>query len=210
MQLKYWFLSIGILALLMVVALGFTDKLHVVAQDGHEPTPAPSPTFSCCEKDIKVTQVQVNPQNTDQNAVENGLLISVEWILGLSWKCDKVTEQDCLAYYEIFLEDSNWQEFSGGKWVDLSDDKVEESIIPDRNDKLKTECDGKSHHGTWSYTYFAKLKTKSKVRNTSLVFDWDVPENKGRSYHSAYEISGVSGTTGTAKPQVKGSHPKQK
>lgn len=174
------------------------------------PTPSPTPTYSCCEKDIKVTEVKVNPQETDQNAVVNGILISIEWDLKLSWKCDKVEDKDCLAYYEVVLENSNWQEFKDGKWVDLAEASVEESIIPDRNDKLKSECDGKYHTGTWSYTYFAKLKTKNKVRNTSLIFDWDVPANKGRSYHSEYTVEGVSGTTGTKPPTVKGSHPKQK
>lgn len=201
--------AIGFLFLLLGLGQVNLGNQSAMAQN-HEPSPSPrpSPTFSCCEKDIKVTEVKVNPQNTQQT--EDGILISVEWQLKLHWKCEKDLEKDCLAYYEVFLENSNWQEFKNGNWQDIPASSVREEIIPDPNDKLKTKCDGKSHSGTWSYTYFAEVKTKNKVRNTELTFDWDVPVNKGKSYHSEWEISGVSGTTGTKAPTVKGSHPKQK
>lgn len=209
MNARVKIILVGIVAALVILGLiGRTPQSVLAIVPDPIPSRAPTPTFSCCEKDIKVTEVKVNPQDTQQT--EDSLLISVEWQLKLHWKCEKDPEKDCLAYYDIFPENSSWQEFKDGKWQDMAEADVRESIIPDPNDKLTTKCDGKSHSGTWSYTYFAQLKTKNKVRNTELIFDWDVPENKGRSYHSEYEISGVSGTTGTAKPTVKGSHPKQK
>ena len=193
---------VGIAALLTV--LDFKSVTPASAQE--VPSPRPSPTFSCCEKDIKVTQVQVVPQNTAQGA--GTITVTIDFKLDLHWRCDKVPEQDCLAFYEIFLEDSNWQEFSGGNWVDVAEANVSESIIPDP--PLTTQCDGKNHKGTWSYAYIATITSTNKIRNTSLVFDWDVPMAKGQSYHSEYQVSGVSPTTGTKPPTVKSEHPKKK
>lgn len=196
----------GVFVLLLLLTL--KSSFPATAQEVPSPSPRPTPTFSCCEKDIKVTKVQVVPENTVQGA--GTITVTIDFKLDLHWRCDKVPEQDCLAFYEIFLEDSNWQEFSGGNWVDLAEANVSESIIPDPNDKLKTKCDGKNHKGTWSYTYIATITTTNKIRNTSLVFDWDVPIGKGQSYHSEYQVSGVSPTTGTKPPTVKGEHPKKK
>lgn len=170
------------------------------------PTPRPTPTFTCCEHDIKVNQVQAVPDNTVQGA--GTIQVTIDFKLDISWRCDKVPEQDCLAFYEITLENSNWQEFVGGKWVDIAAAKVVESVIPDP--PLKTSCDGKNHKGTWSYSYIATVTSANPIRNSELVFDWDVPEMKGTSYHAEYQVSGVSPTTGTKPPTVKGSHPKKK
>ncbi len=191
------FLSVaGVSAFLLLLA--FKSVAPALAQE--------RPTFSCCEKDIKVTKVQVVPENTVQGA--GTITVTIDFKLDLHWRCDKIPEQDCLAFYEIFLEDSNWQEFSGGNWVGVAETNVSESIIPDP--PLTTKCDGKTHKGTWSYTYIATITTTSKIRNTSLVFDWDVPIEKGQSYHSEYQVSGISPTTGTKPPTVKGEHPKKK
>lgn len=170
------------------------------------PTPRPTPTFSCCEHDIKVNQVQVVPDKTVQGA--GTVQVTIDFKLDIHWRCDKDPEKECLAFYEITLENSNWQEFVGGKWVDIAAANVTESIIPDP--PLKTSCDGKNHKGTWSYSYIATITTANPIRNTELVFDWDVPMEKGTSYHSEYQVSGVSPTTGTKPPTVKGSHPKKK
>lgn len=168
-----------------------------------EPTP---PEFSCCEHDIKVNQVKAVPEKTVQGV--GTITVTVNFNLDINWRCDLVKEQDCLAFYNIVLEDSNWQEFVGGAWVDVAAANVAESIIPDP--PLKTACDGKNHKGTWSYSYIATVTSANPIRNTSLVFDWDVPENKGTSYHAEFSLSGVSPTTGTKPPTVKGSHPKKK
>ena len=170
------------------------------------PSPTPTPSFSCCEHDIKVNQVQVDPQKTTQLA--GAVQVSIDFKLDINWRCDVDPERECLAFYEITLENSNWEEFVGGKWVAVDAANVTESIIPDP--PLKTACDGKTHKGTWSYSYIATITTVNPIRNTELVFDWDVPEAKGTSYHSEYQVSGVSPTTGTKPPTVKGSHPKKK
>ncbi len=197
-------LKAGILALVFI-ALQFLLAPSSV-QASEEPSPSPSPTFSCCEHDIKVNQVQVVPQKTAQGA--GTITVTIDYKLDIHWWCDKVPKDDCLAFYEVVLEDSNWQEFVGGKWVDIPAANVAESIIPDP--PLKVKCDGKTHKGTWSYTYIATITTANPIRNTSLIFDWDVPAMKGTSYHSEYQVFGVSPTTGTKPPTVKGSHPKKK
>ena len=198
--------------LILFVSLFNTKVSHVKAQvqpspsPTQSPTPRPTPTFSCCEHDIKVNQVQAVPDNTAQGA--GTIQVTIDFKLDISWRCDKIPEKDCLAFYEITLENSNWQEFVGGKWVDIAAANVVESIIPDA--PLSTPCDGKNHKGTWSYSYIATVTTANPIRNTELVFDWDVPEMKGTSYHSEYQLSGVSPTTGTKPPTVKGNHPKKK
>ena len=180
------FLSTGFIFLFL---LGFKQVSSVAAdpveilQPSPEPTrqpsptPRPAPTFSCCEHDIKVNQVQVVPQKTTQLA--GAVQVTIDFKLDIHWRCDKIPEKDCLAFYEITLENSNWQEFKGGKWVDIAAANVAESIIPDPS--LKTPCDGKNHKGTWSYSYIATITTTNPIRNTSLVFDWDVPEEKGQA-----------------------------
>ena len=198
--------------LILFVSLFNTKVSPAIAQvqpspsPTQSPTPRPTPTFSCCEHDIKVNQVQAVPDNTAQGA--GTIQVTIDFKLDISWRCDKIPEKDCLAFYEITLENSNWQEFVGGKWVDIAAANVVESIIPDA--PLSTPCDGKNHKGTWSYSYIATVTTANPIRNTELVFDWDVPEMKGTSYHSEYQLSGVSPTTGTKPPTVKGNHPKKK
>lgn len=171
-----------------------------------EPSPSPSPTFSCCEHDIKVHQVTVAPQNTGQGA--GTIAVTINFNLDIGWGCNLDREKDCLAFYKITLENSNWQEFVGGKWVDIPAARITESIIPDP--PLKVKCDGKNHKGTWSYAYIATITTTHKIQNTNLIFDWDIPAMKGTSYHAEYQVSGVSPTTGTKPPTVTGSHPKKK
>ena len=171
-----------------------------------EPSPDASPNFSCCEHDIKVNQVKALPQKTVQGA--GTITVTINFELDLNWRCKIDPKKDCFAFYEITLEDSNWQEFKGGKWVDLAEASVKESVISDP--PLKSKCDGRGHKGTWSYTYIATVTTTNPIRNTALVFDWDVPANKGTSYHAEFEVSGVSPTTGTKPPTVQGSHPKKK
>lgn len=170
------------------------------------PDASPSPSFSCCEHDIKVNQVKAAPQKTVQGA--GAITVTINFDLDLHWRCKADPKNDCFAFYEITLEDSNWQEFKEGKWVDLAEGSVRESIIPDP--PLKTKCDGKGHKGTWSYSYIATVTTTNPIRNTDLVFDWDVPANKGTSYHAEFQVSGISPTTGTKPPTVHGSHPKKK
>lgn len=175
-------------------------------QPSPSPTPKPTPTFSCCEHDIKVNKVEVVADKTVQGA--GTITVTIDFKLDLHWKCKLDPEKNCLAFYEITLEDSNWQEFVGGKWEDIKQANISESIIPDQ--PLTSICDGKNHKGTWEYSYIATITTVNPIRNTSLVFDWDIPDTKGTSYHSEYEVSGVSKTTGTKPPTVKGSHPKKK
>ncbi len=188
------------------VAHANTQTASLITSSDLEPSREPSPTFSCCEHDIKVNQVQAVPQKTAQGA--GTITLTVDFKLDINWRCDKVPEDECLAFYDIVLEDSSWQEFKGGKWEDIAEANVTESIIPDP--PLKTKCDGKNHKGTWSYTYLATITTTNPIRNTSLIFDWDVPAMKGTSYHAEYQLFGVSPTTGTKPPTVKGSHPKKK
>lgn len=189
-----------------------THELSPTPTEQLSPSPSPSPSstptpaFSCCEHDIKVNQVQAVPQKTAQGV--GTIAVTIDYKLDIHWRCDKVPEDDCLAFYEITLENSNWQEFKGGAWVDIADANVNESIIPDP--PLKTKCDGKTHKGTWNYSYIATITTANPIRNTSLVFDWDIPKMKGTSYHSEYQVSGISPTTGTKPPTVHGSHPKKK
>lgn len=169
-------------------------------------SPSPSPTFSCCEHDIKVNQVKANPQKTAQGV--GTITVTIDFDLDIHWWCDLVANQDCFAFYDITLENTNWQEKVGGVWVDIPAANVTESIIPDQ--PLKVKCDGKGHKGPWSYSYIATITTANPIRNTGLIFDWDVPENKGTSYHAEFQVSGVSPTTGTKPPTVTGSHPKKK
>lgn len=201
-------LFLGSLLLLVLIFSAKVTPSSAQVQPSPSPleSPRPSPAFSCCEHDIKVNQVQVVPDNTVQGV--GTIQVAIDFKLDISWRCEKIDNQDCLAFYEITLENSNWQEFAKGAWVDIAAANVSESIIPDP--PLKTKCDGKNHKGTWSYSYIATITTANPIRNSELVFDWDVPENKGQSYHSEYQISGVSATTGTKPSTVKGSHPKKK
>ncbi len=193
-------------SVLAMVAGSVNPISLVAAQEQPIPSPRPAPEFSCCEHDIKINQVRVVPDKTGQGA--GTIAVTIDFKLDIHWGCDLDSERECLAFYEIILEDSNWQEFKGGKWVDIAAANIQESIIPDP--PLKTKCDGKKHKGTWSYSYVATITTGNPIRNTSLIFDWDVPEKKGTSYHAEYEVSGVSPTTGTKPPTVKGEHPKKK
>ncbi|RMF81854.1 MAG: hypothetical protein D6737_03705 [Chloroflexi bacterium] len=162
--------------------------------------------FSCCERDIKVNQVRVIPQNTVQDA--GAITITINFNLDIHWRCDEDATNRCNAFYNIFFEDSNWQERIGGMWVDIPAARIAENIITDL--PLSVDCDGRRHKGAWGYSYIATIQTVNPIRNTSLAFDWDVPAMKGRSYHAEYEVTNISPTTGTRPPRVRGPHPKQK
>jgi len=166
------------------------------------------PQFSCCEKDIKITAVTPAPKKTQQRA--GGFLIEVEIQLKISLTCTVLKQKDCLAYYEVSIKDSDWEELKGGKWVTIDPVDVSESVIPDPNDKLKWPCDGMSRSGVWTFTYFAEFSTKNPVRSTKLVFDLDVPADKGDSYEAEFEVYGVSGNTGEKPPAVKKKEVKKK
>jgi len=171
-------------------------------------TAGDDPEFSCCEKDLKITATTPAPKKTKQLA--GGFQIEVEIQLKISLKCTVLKEESCLAYYAVSIKDSAWEELKAGKWQPIDPVDVSESIIPDRNDKLKWPCDGMNRAGVWAFTYFAEFSTKNPVRSTKLTFDLDVPADKGDSYEAEFEVSGVSGTTGEKPPAVKTKDVKKK
>jgi hypothetical protein len=171
-----------------------------------EPTPTPTDTFSCCERDIKIKTVKVVPKNTTQGA--GVITVHIDFDFEIEWACDVVENQKCNAFYEIVLENSNWEHQVGGVWLPLPAAAVRESIIT--ASPLSVACDGKTHTGMWGYSYLAFITTANPIRNTSLIFDWDVPAMKGASYHAEYMVTGVSRTTGTKPPRVMGTQPKKK
>lgn len=206
--LKFALLSLFLFSLTTLVRANTNINTPLSSPDPSvSPSPSPSsPTFSCCEHDIKVNQVKALPQKTEQGVGK--ITVTIDYQLDIHWDCDKVPGKDCLAFYNIVLEDSNWQEFKAGKWVDIAAADIQESVITDS--PLKVKCDGKKHKGTWGYTYIATVTTTNPIRNTSLVFDWDIPAIKGTSYHAEYQVFGISPTTGTKPPTVRGEHPKKK
>jgi hypothetical protein len=193
-----------IIALALAISSGPSSYAQPMLRQ--DESPSPPPTFSCCEHDIKVHRVTATPRNTGQ--APGTITVTIDFQLDLGWGCDPDATKDCFAFYNIVQELSDWEELVGGVWTDIPAANVRETVITDP--PIQTRCDGKHHKGTWSYAYIATVTTTNPIRNSSLIFDWDIPAIKGTSYHAEYQVTGISPTTGTRPPTVRGPHPKKK
>ena len=146
------------------------------------------PTFSCCERNIKIGKVDVVPEQTV--FAPGKITVAVIFLPELHWHCDKA-DRDCFAFYNVSIgRFFGWDEFRDGRWRPLGAPFTQEDITTES--PLKERCDGKSHKGQWMFVYRATLTTTvDQVRNLILEIDMDIPAAKGTSYTLEVEITGI-------------------
>jgi len=167
------------------------------------------PEFTCCESNIAVTKGEARARKTERK--KDKTTVTVDYYLKLTWDCADKRKQDCLAFYNVSVAGSSWQEFNAATatWQDVPRASITETIIP--AGPLKEKCDGKSHTGIWGFRYRAEILSTNQLRNPKLVFNLDSQvvngKVKGKSYTWQTSITDVSGTS---EPKVKVETPVEK